>query len=73
MKTLHNFVNNDTQIMLEGGSQAILCSNIVSFCDTPSGFINNDNHENEIDYLAEVLVESFFGYKKSLCKTLNEP
>lgn len=72
MKTLHNFVNNDTQIMLEGGSQATLCSNNVSFCGTPSGFINNDNYENEIDYLAEILVESFFKHKRSLCKISNE-
>ncbi len=65
MKMLHNTVEYNTQPKLEGGLQATLCSNEVLFCSPPSGFSNNQiSKDDAIDYLSEVLVDTFLEYKK---------
>ncbi len=67
MDTLHNTVEYSTQTRPEGGLQATLCSNEVLSCSSPLGFLDNNNFISEddaLDYLAEVLVETFLDEKK---------
>jgi hypothetical protein len=50
----------------EGGLQASLCSNFVLPCSSPLGFnsSNSISEDDALDYLAEVLVDSFLDHKK---------
>lgn len=85
METLHNKVEYGTQMNPEGGLQATLCSNEVPSCSTPLGFINSNfvSEDDALDYLAEVLIETFLDHKKqyanestkkssTLCPSINE-
>lgn len=85
METLHNKDEYSTQSRLEGGPQASLCSNEVLSCGTPLGFLDNNfiSEDDALDYLAEVLVETFLDEKKyyanaitqtggAVCPSINE-
>jgi hypothetical protein len=71
MKELHNIDENSTQLKPEGGLQASLCSNEVLSCSSPLGFINTSfiSEDEAIDYLAEILVESYLDDKKRYANT----
>jgi hypothetical protein len=66
MDTLHNEDEYSTQTKPEGGPQASLCSNEVLSCSSPLGFFDNNfiSEDDALDYLAEVLVETFLDEKK---------
>ncbi len=85
METLHNTVENSTHLKPEGGLQATLCSNEVLSCSSPLGFSDNNfiSEDDALDYLAEVLVETFLDEKKyyanattqtggAVCPSINE-
>ena len=66
MNELHNQDEYSTQKKPEGGLQASLCSNNVLSCSSPLGFISSNfiSEDDALDYLAEVLVETFLDHKK---------
>jgi hypothetical protein len=66
METLHNKVEYNTQSKPEGGLRATLCSNKVLSCSSPLGFNSSNfiSEDDALDYLAEVLVDSFLDHKK---------
>ncbi len=76
MNRLHE-EHRDTKIPTkpEGGLQVSLCSNKVSLCSSPLGFvippiISPVVSENDaLDYLAEVLVHAFLDHKKHHANT----
>ena len=86
METLHNKDEYSTQSSPEGGLQTSLCSNEVLSCSSPLGFLDSNNFISEddaLDYLAEVLVETFLDEKKyhanattqkggDLCPSINQ-
>lgn len=66
MDMLHNKAEASTKLSPEGGLQAALCSNEVLPCSSPSGFTSGQfiSEDDALDYLAEVLVETFLDEKK---------
>jgi len=84
MEMLHNKDEYSTHLKPEGGLQASLCSNEVLSCSSPLGFSDNFISEDDaLDYLAEVLVETFLDEKKyyanattqkggAVCPSINE-
>ncbi len=85
METLHNKVEYNTQSKPEGGLRATLCSNKVLSCSSPLGFnsSNSISEDDALDYLTEVLVDSFLDHKKyyanattqkggDLCSSINK-
>ena len=66
METLHNKDEYGTKMKPEGGLQASLCSNFVLPCSSPLGFNSSNfiSEDDALDYLAEVLVDSFLDHKK---------
>ncbi len=85
MEELHNTDEHSTQQKPEGGLQASLCSNNVLSCSSPLGFISSSfiSEDDALDYLAEVLVDTFLDHKKrnanatsqksgAVCPSINE-
>jgi hypothetical protein len=66
MEMLHNKDEYGTKMKPEGGLQASLCSNEVLSCSSPLGFFDDNfiSENDALDYLAEVLVETFLDEKK---------
>ena len=71
METLHNKDEYRTESKLEGGLQASLCSNSVLSCSSPLGFNTHNfiSEDDALDYLAEVLVDTFLDHKKYYANT----
>jgi hypothetical protein len=66
MNELHKKDGYGEEAKPEGGLQASLCSNEAPSCSSPLGFINNNlvTEDDELDYLAEVLVQAFLEQRK---------
>ncbi len=85
MEELHKKDEYGTQQKPEGGLQASLCSNNVPSCSSLLGFISPSfiSEDDALDYLAEVLVDTFLDHKKrnanatpqksgAVCSSINE-